>query len=531
MNRVPDVHRQDLRLDNEATGWVLTSAGLNGKPAKAFAKQGGRQWNEAVADGTLIPIELVQDDGFDVRVIVNDALSADEEAEWIDRLTWKLSIPDGRLVIAGGADYLCGDRDERDQVTVDVVPGDYRVDVYTHLYSINGAACLAKAGVRESGLKRYYLQTRPDQPMPLRVQRWLDLETEHDKLRAAMKKRIEDAAETSWRYLPRPEDQVPEREEPDEAVQFVVRLTPLADHPVEAMPKIKRGWFSAVQSPRRPERFPLGLTSTVATAARPAPPTVAPPLIPARVFGMPLAPINGGPVELPLPEGLGLVCWLALFCHREASPQIRVRNADGFPAARLACRDDLFVQIDEPGGFTVHCLLWQTNAIRRVHLLASMLRDLPDGAVLEFATGAAGGEKLPEGDAHEPASPGPGMHRYHGRVAGGRWRLESSWPATDAQTLRRALEIADDIDLCRPVALPDEASAHAVIASMSENGIDYRTRKRSGDPLPEAHGASIRLAPNLWYQSFEVGAFTLRQLFPDAWPYKVLEDKPLWPFG
>jgi hypothetical protein len=301
------------------------------------------------------------------------------------------------------------------------------------------------------------------------------------------------------------------------------------------MPKLKRGWFTAVQAPRKPERFPLGIASTIPPEAGRSRNDRTPPLYPSRAFEMPLTPIAGGPVTLALPEGLGLLCWLAIFCHREVSPQIRVRDAGAFPAADLACRDDLHVQLDGPGAFTVHCFQWQTNAVRRVHLLASMLQALPEGAEIDFATSSARGPGTampsPDDDVGNALEPKPGMHRYRGRVSGGTWQVAASWPATAAATLQTALAIAEDIDLCRPIALPDDATARAVIAAMAENAMDYRRRGRSGEPRAEACGASIRLGTNPGYPSFEVGAFTLRHLRPDAWPYKLLEDKPLWPFG
>src|SRR5690349_21465023 len=126
--------RKDLYLYNEATGWILTSACLNHSEELSTD-----DWDEEVARGTLIPMSLVQDDSLIIRVVANEPLTSQEDEEWLDRFEAKLSIPDGKLVLAAGIDYVESpeDCDEDYACHVDVDPGDYRVTVYTYFGGVN----------------------------------------------------------------------------------------------------------------------------------------------------------------------------------------------------------------------------------------------------------------------------------------------------------------------------------------------------------------------------------------------------------
>ena len=525
-----EVVRQDVHLYNEATGWVVTSAGRNGRPTKDFERQGGAKWKAAMEDGSFIPIELVQDDSIDVRVVVGGALSADEAAEWVDHLQWRLAVPDGRLLLSGGPSAVDGEDADPDYLAeVAVPPGEYRVDVYTYLTSPNGSSSLAKAGVRESGLKGYFQKTRSGTPMPLWVHRWLNIETENDRARATALAAIRDAADRSWRVWSVEGVVVPPQEEPPTYVDFLVHLTPLVGAPVPEMPKHKGGWFRGPHAPRKPERFPLGLLSS-AVAKRGDVPVVPRPmrLMPAEVFELPLAPIAGGPVRLPLGPELALPYWVAMFCNRDVSAEFRVHGAHGFQPPELPEDTSIRFEASSDGGFVARIDEWGLATIRPLHRLSAVLASLPDGATIDFA--AAMRPQLQE-TAEEPFAPTPGMHRWRGRVVERAWAIEEGFPAVDAATLGRALELARDIDESRPIALPDAATADAVIARMAEDAFDYRSKLRRQEPAAVAEGACIRLPQPCSFASFEVGAFALRTLQPDAWMFVKLQDKPLWSFG
>lgn len=521
--------RQDVHLDNEATGWVITSACRNGRPTKDFERQGGAKWKAAMEDGSFIPIELVQDDSIDVRVIVGGDLTSEEAEEWVDRLEWHLSVPDGRLLLSGGPCAVDGEDDAPEYLAeIPVPPGDYHVDVYTYLTSPNGGLCLGKAGIRESGLKRFYGKTRAGTPMPLWLHQYLDIETEQDRARAAAIATIDAAAERSWRVGSVDGVVVPPREEPPANVDFVVHLTPLAARPVTEMPKQKGGWFRPPHAPRKPERFPMGLASS-ATAKRVEAPVAAQPMrvVPEKVFGLPLVAIAGGPVRLPLGPELALPYWVAMFCNRDVSAEFRVQGAHGF-APQVDADTSIRIEVRASGEFIARIDDWGLATIRPLHRLCRMLAELPDGATIDFA---AAMRPEPEETADEPFAPTPGMHRWRGRVVDGSWTIDEGFPAVDAPTLERALQLAREIDESRPVTVTDAQTAEAVIARMAEDAFDYRYRLRNGQAVATADGPGIRLPCPCSFASFEVGAFTLRTLQPEAWTFVKLQDKPLWSFG
>src|SRR5262249_45032112 len=129
--------RGDYYVYNEAGGWVITSEGLNG--SKPIEDQ--RAWGRELKRGTFVPITLVQDDELVIRVVVDEPLSEQEAEEWIDRFSCTLRVPDGRLMLVGGSEYLeePDPAEHEDYVRrVEVPPGDYRVTVYSHLLGVNG---------------------------------------------------------------------------------------------------------------------------------------------------------------------------------------------------------------------------------------------------------------------------------------------------------------------------------------------------------------------------------------------------------
>src|SRR5262249_6087753 len=133
--------RTDLYIYNEATGWTLTSASLNGRGDHPIEMEDEADWLREVRRGTFVPVTRVQDDPLVVRVVVEEELTEQEAEEWTDHFAWKLAVPDGKLLVCGGAEYLWeADLESGADYlqTLDVAPGTYRVDVYTQLAGVNG---------------------------------------------------------------------------------------------------------------------------------------------------------------------------------------------------------------------------------------------------------------------------------------------------------------------------------------------------------------------------------------------------------
>jgi hypothetical protein len=104
--------RRDVYVYNEATGFMVTSMDM----ARKTLDEGSKKWNKAVADGKMIPVSLIQDDPFYVRIVAGEPLNAQESDEWVARLEWPLEIPGGKLAITGGAVLVYEDYDPDDLV-------------------------------------------------------------------------------------------------------------------------------------------------------------------------------------------------------------------------------------------------------------------------------------------------------------------------------------------------------------------------------------------------------------------------------
>jgi hypothetical protein len=232
--------RTDLDVDNEACGFMIGSASLHGG-AYAEAEDGDARWLAGIAAGDFLPIGLVQDDGFVIRVVVDEPLSAREDDEWVGRTRHRLRVPDGRLVVVGGCqEYLAGEEMDEFTASLPVPPGDYLAEVYSYLHGVNGDYCLREAGLDEP-LGAYFRRTRPGEPFPP----WLRDLCAHDP-------RLDPGHEEEWRDV-----KVDYDAEKPAYVGFLVRLSPLVEDP--APPATERGWIAIGQGARRPAACPLGL--------------------------------------------------------------------------------------------------------------------------------------------------------------------------------------------------------------------------------------------------------------------------------
>src|SRR5260370_26378924 len=130
-----------------------------------------RKVNKAIQDGLLIPVSLVQDNSFAIRVVAGDTLTAQEKEEWVGRLEWSLNLVDGKLCISAGAEWLYeGGKaadlaDDNFLSIVELPPGHYRATLYSYLSGVNGGAFLEPlaGGYRQHGPARQWVR-RPRPP-------------------------------------------------------------------------------------------------------------------------------------------------------------------------------------------------------------------------------------------------------------------------------------------------------------------------------------------------------------------------------
>lgn len=254
--------RRDVSVYNEATGFVITSTKVFGKFEEIDDPEG--QWVEGIQSGAFLAVELVQDDPIHCRIILDDVLTPEEEGEVVQRCAWKLRVPDGKLVIAGGIECLIEEVDEDDEFVqiLDIPRGDYRLDLYTCFAGVNGPYLYwgnydidankpgATRAKPEGGplvsepVGAWFRRTRPGEPFPY----WLKCHCLEDE-------RCDPGHEEEWK-----EDAEVEEESPP-LVDFLVRLTPLerAEPLPEEPPSGKGPFVPARGAVCLPARCPMGL--------------------------------------------------------------------------------------------------------------------------------------------------------------------------------------------------------------------------------------------------------------------------------
>jgi hypothetical protein len=244
--------RTDVNIYNEATGFTITSKSLGGRDFSPWDSS-DPEWREAMREGLFLTAELVQDDSFGVRVVADEPLTEEEQAQWVDHWAAKLLITDGILTISGGIEYLWGEEMEDYTQYVPVAPGVYRVDFYTYIPGVNGWHCLRAAPEGEEPFGAYFRRTRPGEAFPYWLQADCYEEPEQDP-----------GHEAEW------EEEPEEDEDSPGYIDFLLHLTPLERLPPDEAPPAPPlgdpeaedgGWIPIVVAPRKPGIFPTGLVS------------------------------------------------------------------------------------------------------------------------------------------------------------------------------------------------------------------------------------------------------------------------------
>jgi hypothetical protein len=131
---------------------------------------------ELLRKGVCFPVCFIGDCALDNNTIfVLGDLNEQEERDWIGRLSWKLNIPCGTLILCCGCDEYdlnqatSGQPPDENYVifeTIKVPPAEYLVEIYAFLSSMTVQVSLdvfdEKEGYREDEeLKRWYQENRP----------------------------------------------------------------------------------------------------------------------------------------------------------------------------------------------------------------------------------------------------------------------------------------------------------------------------------------------------------------------------------
>lgn len=258
-----DFSRLDISVYNEATGFLITSQGLAGY--KFDDEPASHQWQQLVREGVFLPVSLVSDNGPTFRVILNDTLTAQEKEECVDHFSAKLLIPDGKLALIGGCEYIWGEDSEEYMEVLDVPPGKYRVDVYTCFTGINGPSLYwgnyefdagqpGATNAKDSGgplqsepVGAWFRRTRPQEDFP----KWLVEHCYEDP-------RSDPGHEQFWYDY---EDVYQDDDDAPGFVDFIVQLRTLdtVPPPSNIVPILEEDWIPTEINLQLPPKCPRGL--------------------------------------------------------------------------------------------------------------------------------------------------------------------------------------------------------------------------------------------------------------------------------
>ena len=207
-----------------------------------------------VVDHQAILIMLYGDDSFPARVVLGGGLTADEDAEWIARATWKLNVPCGKVLLCGGFDprLLAAWRDQGNDwdgsvQPLDVPPGNYLVDLYTYRQTISGRFLDEKW---PTPLGKWFRRDYPGRRFPA----WLVEELQ-------VSPELDPGHEQVWS---KSLEEIRSSIEVDDSIGYTVGYL-VHLQPWNAQAKLSKlpvdGWFEPETGERVPARCPLGLIS------------------------------------------------------------------------------------------------------------------------------------------------------------------------------------------------------------------------------------------------------------------------------
>jgi hypothetical protein len=248
--------RHDVYIENDSSGFSVI-------PSSAVADiiLDGRDDDRRFAlEQRALLLILNGDDSFAARLVANENLSAEEDAEWVACARWRLDVPCGRILLCGGFDprVLEDWAEGRDHFpgcvhAIDVPAGHYNVDLYTHRPTASGRV------IEESWplpLGAWFRRDYPGEPFP----QWMAEEFEQIP-------EFDPGHEDDWENFDAAlrAARLAVSERLSDVIGYLIHLRPFSpESPLSALPD--DGWFEIETGARVPPRCPRGL----ATGARPA---------------------------------------------------------------------------------------------------------------------------------------------------------------------------------------------------------------------------------------------------------------------
>ncbi|MGH7679133.1 MAG: hypothetical protein ACRENU_11745 [Gemmatimonadaceae bacterium] len=439
--------RRDVYIENDSGGFSVLAADA----VDAIIEDQRSDDFQFVKNYKALLLELYGDDSLPVRIVVDEPLTADEEAQWLARASWQIDTSDGKMLVMGGFDpdvlswwkegSSADHTDGRGVGAVSASPGKWRVDVYAHAGSMNGRVILSDEAGEMPGVA--FRRSHPGRAFPLWLAHMLEYSGEEDPGYEELWKDVKGNMKAG---------KLPVDTESGDAIGFVIhftRSTAATGEPPEG------GWCDRSANRRIPETFPLGLKSEVPDPnlrsfydklldiVHPEPPRdVAEKTIEIieEWTGDLLQPVEGGPVAL-APSEIYLLYWTAALAA-DSSPRyelwVEPKGAWTLPAAT----PDNGVQSKGAGRVTAIGPVHNTGGWHSWWAARDAVKSLgaiPDGSTIDFAT-------APHPEAAESSrAQGIGRMMFSGTVSGGKWQIAEASPKVSRQTLEQALQFVRDI--------------------------------------------------------------------------------------
>jgi len=467
--------RRDVFISNDSGGLSVAACDA----IDAIIDDGRSDDLRFVTSYKALLLELYGDDSMPVRIVVDEPLTVDEEAQWLARATWRIDASDGSMVVMGGfdpdvmgswKDATSGKSDGAGVALIEAGPGSWQVDVYAHVGSMNGRQILAEADSKPGAAFR---KSHADRPFPLWLARILQFSKEDDPgfedlwddVRASVAaSRLSVDIDTA------------------DPIGFLVHLAPLRDavgDPPEG------GWFDRNANARLPAVFPLGVPSSVPDPelrsfrddilGREAPAVeraIAEDVVEIMQAwtGDPLKAIQGGGEPIAIdPSEAHLLYWIAAL-GADSPPRFELWVEAKGPWQAPAATPDFAVL---PKGAVVamgparNAAGWQLWWAARD--VAAALAGVPDGSTLDFGM-------APRVDRDPDLDPTVGRALYSGTVRGGKWHLKESSPLVARDALADALAFVRVLSAegrlsVRPGAEREIFDAQAAVSSREEGSL------------------------------------------------------------
>jgi hypothetical protein len=249
-------NRRDVYLPGESPSLVICSDGRAGHSIEELDLENGagwESWERAVDKGVFLPFALYASGPLVIRIVLG-ALDGAEEAQWVGSVRWNVDVPNGRLALCPGFDYLehpCSEPErEFDVRFVDVPAGEYRVTVYSLLSGVNGEWCGRRSDEPEAP-GAWFRRVSPGQEFP----DWL-------QLACASLPELDPGHEEHWdRFFNTPDcDAISDRFEARPHVDLIVQLETLEEGSAGELtrPELDDGLMHESEL-RKPDGFPMGL--------------------------------------------------------------------------------------------------------------------------------------------------------------------------------------------------------------------------------------------------------------------------------